>query len=283
MISQGLARPILLASLGVTLMRLASIAAMGSHVRAGEPDGAVSVITDAISYAPGDPITATVTNGTGTAIAPRGGLVCQGNPWPLGVERLDDAGEWEEVPFPRVPPCVGISVALLEPGESQTHTFAADTSPGTYRVVYPYSATDGSGPSLAMSNAYDVNIPLTDESEGTDSSSPSAHASTGGYLEGQVSIGPLQPVERVGVPPPTPSPAMCTARGLVISQADTNTEVARFALDPDCGYHVALSAGRYRVELDRRGLDFSRNLPRVVTITVGQTRRLDISIDTGLR
>jgi hypothetical protein len=104
-----------------------------------------------------------------------------------------------------------------------------------------------------------------------------------GYFEGQVAIGPLQPVERVGVPPPTPSPAVCTARGLVVYRADTGAVAARFPLGPDCGYRVALPPGSYRVELDRRGIDFSRDLPRVVTITAGQTTRLDLSIDTGIR
>ena len=104
-----------------------------------------------------------------------------------------------------------------------------------------------------------------------------------GYLEGQVTIGPLQPVDRVGVPPPKPSPAVCTARGLVVYQADTGAEAARFRLGPDCHYRVALPAGNYRVELDRRGIDFSRDLPRVVTITAGQTTQLDLGIDTGVR
>jgi hypothetical protein len=122
-----------------------------------------------------------------------------------------------------------------------------------------------------------VSAPLTDQAGDTGQVAPT------GDLEGQVSIGPLQPVERVGVPPPTPSPAVCTARGLVVFQADTGVEQARFSLGPDCHYSVALQAGTYRVELDRRGIDFSKDLPRVVTITAGQTTRLDISIDTGIR
>src|SRR6266851_2002847 len=104
-----------------------------------------------------------------------------------------------------------------------------------------------------------------------------------GYLEGRASIGPLQPVERVGVPPPTPSPATCTARGLIVTDLHTGTDVARFDLDPDCTYHVALAPGTYRVELQRRGIDISKDLPRTVTISRGQTTRLDISIDTGIR
>jgi len=104
-----------------------------------------------------------------------------------------------------------------------------------------------------------------------------------GYLEGSASIGPLQPVERVGVPAPTPSPAACTARGLVVFDAQTGSEATRFDLASDCTYRVALSPGTYRVELQRRGIDRSKDLPQTVTIFPGQTTRLDISIDTGIR
>jgi hypothetical protein len=64
-----------------------------------------------------------------------------------------------------------------------------------------------------------------------------------GYLEGHASIGPLQPVERVGVPPPTPSPATCTARGLIVIDLHTGTDVARYDLDPDCTYHADSDQG----------------------------------------
>jgi len=104
-----------------------------------------------------------------------------------------------------------------------------------------------------------------------------------GYLEGRASIGPLQPVERVGMPSPTPSPAMCTARGLVMFDSQSGAAAARFDLGPDCTYRVALPPGTYRVELQRRGIDISKDLPRTVTILSGQTTRLDISIDTGIR
>jgi hypothetical protein len=104
-----------------------------------------------------------------------------------------------------------------------------------------------------------------------------------GYLEGRASIGPLQPVERIGVPTPTPPPAACTSRGLVVFAADTGTEVRHITFEADCTYRVSLPPGSYRVELDRRGIDTSRDLPRTVTIQAGQTTRLDVSIDTGIR
>ena len=64
---------------------------------------------------------------------------------------------------------------------------------------------------------------------------------------------------------------------------DVQTGAARFDLQPDCTYRIALSPGTYRVELQRQGIDSSKDLPRTVTIANGQTTRLDISIDTGIR
>lgn len=109
-------------------------------------------------------------------------------------------------------------------------------------------------------------------------------AATDGYLQGRASIGPLQPGPvRVGEPVPTPSPAACTSRGLVLSAADTGAEVARIAFEADCTYWLALAPGPYRVELDRRGIDTSKTLPQIVTIAAGQTTTLDVQIDTGIR
>jgi hypothetical protein len=82
-----------------------------------------------------------------------------------------------------------------------------------------------------------------------------------GYLEGRASIGPLQPVERIGVPLPTPSAAACTARCLIVFDAQTGAEATRFDLAFDCTYRFALSPGTYRVELQRRGIDSSKDLP----------------------
>jgi hypothetical protein len=110
-----------------------------------------------------------------------------------------------------------------------------------------------------------------------------ASSASMGYLEGHASIGPLQPVQRVGVPAPTPSPAACTARGLVVFDARTDAEATRFDLGSDCTFRVALLPGSYRVELQRRGIDSSKDLPQTVTISPAQTTRLDINIDTGIR
>ena len=104
-----------------------------------------------------------------------------------------------------------------------------------------------------------------------------------GYLEVRASIGPVEPVQRIGVPSPTPSSAVCSSRGVVVYTSDTGAEVERVSFAPDCTCRVALAPGRYRVELDRHGIDLSRDLPQTVQVQQGQTTSLDVSIDTGIR
>jgi hypothetical protein len=83
----------------------------------------------------------------------------------------------------------------------------------------------------------------------------------------------------IGVPAPTPSSAACTARGLVV--------FARLARRPPASTSrpIARSVSTYhRARIGSNcGIDRSKNLPQTVTISAGQTIRLDISIDTGIR
>jgi hypothetical protein len=111
--------------------------------------------------------------------------------------------------------------------------------------------------------------------------SPTASARVG-YLEGHASIGPLTPLEQIGTPPPTPSQQVCLARGLIILASDGMTVVTSFHLLPDCTYRVALPPGSYIVQLKPEG-GVSRDLPKTVQILRGQSVRLDLTIDTGIR
>lgn len=105
-----------------------------------------------------------------------------------------------------------------------------------------------------------------------------------GYLEGTATIGPLTPVQRAGEPTPTPSPQVCTSRGLTIYKADGKTQVTSFDLQGDCTYRVALEPGAYVVGLKQNpGIGGSKDLPKSVEIESGKTTHLDIDIDTGIR
>lgn len=103
-----------------------------------------------------------------------------------------------------------------------------------------------------------------------------------GRLEGAVTIGPLCPVE-----PCTPTPdqvrAACASRKILVYAEDGRTLLRVLAINPEAGYATVLPAGTYVVDINRIGIDSSDDVPREVTIRPGETVRLDIAIDTGIR
>lgn len=102
-----------------------------------------------------------------------------------------------------------------------------------------------------------------------------------GTLTGNVSIGPLCPVEPCSIAPERIAAAYA-ARPITIS-APSGTLVTRFTADPVTGYSVSLSPGTYVVDIPHQGIGGSPELPQTVTIRSGGTVRLDIHIDTGIR
>ena len=133
---------------------------------------------------------------------------------------------------------------------------------------------------LAMMSAAGCASPTSNDSGVAQTDTPGSE----GYLEGQVTIGPLTPVERADIPAPTPSPQLCKAVGLLILLADGTTEAKRLTLDADCSYRVALDAGTYIVRLNQSGgVQFSKDLPKTVEIQSGRTTQLDFYLDTGIR
>jgi hypothetical protein len=159
------------------------------------------------------------------------------------------------------------------------------STPATANSAVPTSALQSSpSPEPLPSPSMSGTPPATPTSAApTPAASTSTPTGNVGYLEGRASIGPLTPVERVGVPSPTPSPQMCTARGLTIYSANGQTQVTSFNLQPDCTYRVALPPGQYVVRLRSGQFGFSKGLPKTVQIESGKTVRLDFHIDTGIR
>jgi hypothetical protein len=107
-------------------------------------------------------------------------------------------------------------------------------------------------------------------------------AGTGnGALTGNVSIGPLCPVEPCTVPYDR-LVAAYAARPITITTAG-GTLVTSVTADPGTGYSVTLIPGTYIVDVAHAGIGGSRELPKTVTIRSGETVWLNISIDTGIR
>jgi hypothetical protein len=102
-----------------------------------------------------------------------------------------------------------------------------------------------------------------------------------GTLTGTVTIGPLCPVEPCTVTPERLTAAYA-ARTIVISMPG-GAVIAEAVPDPYTGYSFIIKPGTYIVDTRHQGIDRSPELPKTVTINAGETMRLDISIDTGIR
>jgi hypothetical protein len=114
----------------------------------------------------------------------------------------------------------------------------------------------------------------------TTTTAPGSGGGTG-TLTGNVTIGPLCPVEPCTVTPDRLAAAYA-ARTIVVS-IPGGAVIAEAVPDPYTGYSFILKPGTYVVDIKHQGINRSPELPKTVTIRAGETVRLDISIDTGIR
>lgn len=103
-----------------------------------------------------------------------------------------------------------------------------------------------------------------------------------GTISGKVTIGPICPVEREGVPCPVPIEAY-TSRKIVIFKEDGMTEVTRFSLSAEGTYGISLPPGPYVLGLLSNGIDRGEGLPHAFAVVAGSMQIFDFSIDTGIR
>jgi len=108
-----------------------------------------------------------------------------------------------------------------------------------------------------------------------------------GRLQGTVTIGPIQPVERPGEKPPV-SPKVFEARKVIIYNKSKAKVVETLGLtqigqSARGSYSIQLEPGEYVVDINHIGIDSSSEVPRKVEIESGQTVTVNIDIDTGIR
>jgi hypothetical protein len=103
-----------------------------------------------------------------------------------------------------------------------------------------------------------------------------------GTLEGDVTIGPLTPVQTIGTQPPVPC-SVYEARKIIIYDAGGSNLVRQVDIDCKGHYSVELEPGAYTVDINRAGIDHSAEVPKQIVIKPGETVKLDIDIDTGIR
>jgi len=103
-----------------------------------------------------------------------------------------------------------------------------------------------------------------------------------GTLQGNVSIGPLQPVETPGEKPPVPCDVY-EARKIMAYDKTGKKLIEQVDIDCTGHYQVELKPAVYTIGINRIGIDYSSEVPRQVVIKSGETITLDIDIDTGIR
>ncbi len=104
-----------------------------------------------------------------------------------------------------------------------------------------------------------------------------------GWLEGQVTIGPLVPVMREGESPPTPAPEVFEVREIVVFKPNGTSEVMRIPLNDVGLFRGELPVGIYMVDINHLGIDFADGYPKEVEIHEGEITWLEVDIDTGIR
>jgi hypothetical protein len=108
-------------------------------------------------------------------------------------------------------------------------------------------------------------------------------ASDNGTLSGNVTVGPLSPVEKVGVSPP---PDVFTSRHLIVYTAGGDTKVADVpirAAGLHGAYSISLMPGTYVLDVPHTGVGHASPLPKTIIIESGKATTVDVDIDTGIR
>ena len=103
-----------------------------------------------------------------------------------------------------------------------------------------------------------------------------------GIVEGHINIGPLTPVLREGAPSPVISAEGYRDLQLAIFKADGKTKVSELSIDKSGNFRQSLEPGTYVIAMPPRRIT-KANLPKTIEIVSGQTIRVDIEIDTGIR
>lgn len=103
-----------------------------------------------------------------------------------------------------------------------------------------------------------------------------------GIVHGKVTIGPIRPVQTIDQPPPKLS-KWYKGKKILIYTPDKKTLIAATELDENGNYQLVLEPGIYIMAMKLVGIEQSPHLPQKIEIKSGQTLRIDIDIDTGIR
>jgi hypothetical protein len=104
-----------------------------------------------------------------------------------------------------------------------------------------------------------------------------------GFLEGHLKIISLKEVELAGGNPPKDTTENYAEYPLIVLAKGGQREVARMTPDREGNYRVSLPPGDYILDVRGRRPGGVRAEPQPFTVASGQTVRVDMNIDTGIR
>ena len=112
---------------------------------------------------------------------------------------------------------------------------------------------------------------------------PLSGAAPTGILEGHLKILSSKEVNLADGTPASVIAENYADYPLVVLSQDRKQEVTRVAADKNGNYHVELPPGNYVLDIQRRPRGRVRATPQPFTVVSGQTVRVDLDIDTGVR
>lgn len=103
-----------------------------------------------------------------------------------------------------------------------------------------------------------------------------------GTLKGQMTIGPVCPVETINNPC-KPTPEMYAAAKVFVYKMDKKTLVKTITPDANGRFSVSLPTGEYFIDMIHQRIGGTIGVPTTITIVSGKSVTLNLNVDTGLR
>ncbi len=103
-----------------------------------------------------------------------------------------------------------------------------------------------------------------------------------GTLQGNMTIGPICPVEQVGHPC-NPTPQMYAAHQVFVYNSSRTKLITTLIPDAQGNFSASLPVGTYLVDVQHQGVGAVTGVPATTAIVSGNTTSLSINIDTGIR
>ena len=104
----------------------------------------------------------------------------------------------------------------------------------------------------------------------------------GGVLDGEMTIGPICPVEREGHPC-QPTAEMFAARKVYVYETDRKTLVTEITPDANGEFNTSLPEGDFYVDMEHPRIGSISGVPATIHIDINTSATLHIDIDTGIR